>query len=916
MSRKRRRFAAAVMAAAAAISVASAEALQVDYSVIRDTGKSCPGRDSCRETRNNRFLEIDWKKRNCFCDNDCAMYGDCCIDAPSYRAEEQDARSLLFQCTNLKQYGDIYMRGRCPRDWSLPNIRKACESPEQVSDPFGTTPVTNPDTGVTYRNYYCAVCNGDARILFWQPRLECPTLTGYSKRFQNLTTDFIADRLVFDKARGQWGVELDTGGIPVFHECYIDPAAPETIVQRIRTCRGVKTIMDCPEGHPNPHTLELCRSYTAVMFAPSSAYRNVHCAICNGADLNSLICLNLSPYGRFNWQQNFNSFAFAVLFDINGDLTASVGQRCGEGELYDPFFRKCRNVVCARETDVFSDGRCVNALDVIASTTTTTTTSTTTITTTTTTATTTTTISTTQTTTTIATTTPSTTATTTEATVISSTTSLPSPPSVAPTTSASESPPTAETTTSRPRPLPSKPTTSNSPKSPSTSPSTTSTRQPQSAPILTCQKVLLEVGEFEMDAGNTTVFVPAYDKSFNSSSFEISGERILICVFEELADSVGESKFSPEMGYVTVAGLGVSIVCLVLHLVASSLAPELQNLSGKNLISLCISLLGGYSCFLANLFRTGGGRAEECISIAAAMFYFFLASFFWMLTIAFDVCRSLKIATKQLRLTSGTQWKKFFIYSVFAWLTPLLILIAALILDLMSDEVENEFKPRFGLNDLCWFGNKKALIVFFAVPFGVIMVTNVVLFFLSACMVYDTTKTGGGHGAAKITCSGHSRDNFRLYLRLAVIMGLTWITGLVAALLDAEPVWFGFVILNTLQGLFILLAFTCKRKVARSIRERLSVQDDAQSSSQQQHHPSSSVPSKYAPKRSSMTTLSSSGMVPASAAAAAAVSSAARKVPPSNNKQPVFNARGKTMYTVTRYQANGLTQNSFDGRYF
>ena len=48
-------------------------------------------------------------------------------------------------------------------------------------------------SGITYRNYYCAVCNDDSAtdLRFWQPRLECPTLTGYNSRFKNLTAEFI-----------------------------------------------------------------------------------------------------------------------------------------------------------------------------------------------------------------------------------------------------------------------------------------------------------------------------------------------------------------------------------------------------------------------------------------------------------------------------------------------------------------------------------------------------------------------------------------------------------------------------------------------------------------------------------------------------------------------------------------------------
>ena len=42
------------------------------------------------------------------------------------------------------------------------------------------------------------------------------------------------DRLRYDNGRGRWGVEVDTGGIPVFHECSVDPSVPADVMPKIR----------------------------------------------------------------------------------------------------------------------------------------------------------------------------------------------------------------------------------------------------------------------------------------------------------------------------------------------------------------------------------------------------------------------------------------------------------------------------------------------------------------------------------------------------------------------------------------------------------------------------------------------------------------------------------------------------------
>ncbi len=66
---------------------------------------------------------------------------------------------------------------------------------------------------------------------------------------------------------------MNMGGVPVFHECYFDPAVPEGLVSRVRACSGRDTVTDCPEGYEDEVTRQLCRSYTAMVFEPHAAYR-------------------------------------------------------------------------------------------------------------------------------------------------------------------------------------------------------------------------------------------------------------------------------------------------------------------------------------------------------------------------------------------------------------------------------------------------------------------------------------------------------------------------------------------------------------------------------------------------------------------------------------------------------------------
>jgi len=317
----------------------------------------------------------------------------------------------------------------------------------------------------------------------------------------------------------------------------------------------------------------------------------------------------------------------------------------------------------------------------------------------------------------------------------------------------------------------------------------------------------------------TAITVRTYNKTFAAEEFWLreSGTAVVCQPNFTVGESQSGQKFSPMMGYVTCACLGVSLVCLLVHVTVTIIAPELHNLSGKNLLSLSLALIGFYSTFMLNMFIVEIS-ALSCLILAVAMYYFILAAFSWMFIIGFDVARTVKLASTQLRLSAGAQWGKFVVFCLAGWLLPACIVAAATIIDVLDiPDIPDYIRPGFNESDsgLCWFSHKFSLIIFFFIPFAVIMFLNLVFFLMSAYFVWETTRS-----SAKITTSG-PKSNFYLYARLSTLMGLTWVTGVVAAVLDVEIVWYIFLVLNTLQGLFILVFFSCSKKVMSSVKERL-----------------------------------------------------------------------------------------------
>ncbi|XP_076332587.1 G-protein coupled receptor Mth2-like [Tachypleus tridentatus] len=319
--------------------------------------------------------------------------------------------------------------------------------------------------------------------------------------------------------------------------------------------------------------------------------------------------------------------------------------------------------------------------------------------------------------------------------------------------------------------------------------------------FLNCSKVTFRKEEFYF-VNNHTVSIPIYNKVYNDSWYRIEGEDVVVCqlYFPMLV---------PYMAYITFVGLGISILCLMLHFIILLYIPYFRNTAGRNLASLVLSLLVAFSAFLVG--EVGFISPSDCNRVAVVTYYFFLASLFWMNVLALDVFRTIRLGAKEFRVVRGKQWRRFLIYSLYGWVSPLAIVIFAVAVD-ESENFSEEFRPGFGLFSNCWFSHRSAILVFFAVPMLVTMVANVVFFLMSAYWI----KTAGS--TINALQGKTPRRNCVVYFRLAVILGLTWIVGLIASYLDIYWLKCVFVLLNSSQGLFILLSFSCTTNVSAYIR--------------------------------------------------------------------------------------------------
>lgn len=640
----------------------------------------------------------------CACDDQCSQFGDCCRDAPLASASSRP----LWQCFPVihDRRPATWVKQSCNFDWSgSDEIRNKCEDDvDSVVDPNGKVPVTSPSSGVSYRNIHCAVCNDDHDgAIRWNVSLDC----GEIYALANMSDGGIRQNIELNPEKTAWGIWFTPPGEErMFFSCDLQYKAQN--LSDLYSC--VPVVSKCQSSWSGTQLERDCLSYTSAVGTYGVTYRNPHCLACNNITGPPQMCGLYPDHGSISPR----GFSFSILMDVNqgsGNIVGKVSL-CSGAEVYDPFYKTCRNVICGDDDYVLVEQKCMRR--------------------------------------------------------------------------DGSTPPTDGRSLNE---------------------------STYSSEYLDCRKTALKPTEYVMRS-NGNLYALRYDRVFTPRNFRLvegdGGVAAIVCVVFNASNDI--SKFSSTMGYVSAVGLGVSISCLFAHLAVFALVPDVRNLSGRNLASLALSLLAAYLCFL--LGQLGNPSPEICKGLAISTYYFFLASFFWMSAMAFDVWRTLRAATRELRVSSGSQWRRFFAYCLAAWFLPSIIVGIAVFLDGRSAGIPEEFRPLFGRYG-CWFGQRKALLIFFAGPAGALMLLNITLFTSTAVMVIGSTKTS-------VKRSGSAaRRNFSLYVRLSVMMGLSWTLGLVAGYMDVEVLWYLFIIFNTLEGLFIFVAFSCTHKVGGYIRDHV-----------------------------------------------------------------------------------------------
>ncbi|KAM6953160.1 adhesion G-protein coupled receptor G2 [Aplochiton taeniatus] len=254
---------------------------------------------------------------------------------------------------------------------------------------------------------------------------------------------------------------------------------------------------------------------------------------------------------------------------------------------------------------------------------------------------------------------------------------------------------------------------------------------------------------------------------------------------------------------ISYLGCGISAIFLGISLLTYISFEKLRrDYPSKILINLTVALLGLNLLFLLDSWLSSFGSYGLCISTAATLHYFLLASFTWMGLEAVNMYFAL---VKVFNVYVPSYMLKF---CALGWGIPLVIvgLVLAIDKDAYGNSLTIEAKGESqDSQPFCWLQND----VFFYVTVGayvlLIVLLNISVFVVVLVQIRHmraNKPAGNKHG---------SLQDFRAVASLTFLLGLAWPIAFFAWGPARVPLLYIFTILNSLQGFFIFV-FHCVTK--------------------------------------------------------------------------------------------------------
>ncbi|XP_017079277.1 G-protein coupled receptor Mth-like [Drosophila eugracilis] len=258
----------------------------------------------------------------------------------------------------------------------------------------------------------------------------------------------------------------------------------------------------------------------------------------------------------------------------------------------------------------------------------------------------------------------------------------------------------------------------------------------------------------------------------------------------------------------------ISLICMAITIGVYLYVKKLHNLHGKCFISYMVSLFIGYLFLLLELWNL---LQYFCAAGGFLSYFFIMAAYFWLSVISLHFWAKLTNAKNSVyRLMPEHRFRA---YNICTWVWAASMTGVTFLANRVVQNVN--WRPMIGEQASCFFNvrNNAAMIYFY----GAMLLTiifNITMFILTATFIEKVKKDA--NNASK----NHSeKQTYVMYLRLFIVMGLSWSLEIFAFFVKDSTYWSTIFqvadCINLSQGTMIFVLFILKPTTLKLIRDQM-----------------------------------------------------------------------------------------------
>ena len=330
--------------------------------------------------------------------------------------------------------------------------------------------------------------------------------------------------------------------------------------------------------------------------------------------------------------------------------------------------------------------------------------------------------------------------------------------------------------------------------------------------LLRCPFIRLDFDELPVSTENDFLIVRKKSfilKSFSKWEYRLDAGGIFIClddyflIYNALPDAAvlrrietSVEQIGPKriLSFICVC---LSLMCLLVTIMVYGRFSELRSQPGVNNLILCVCLLCAQS-----VYQFAAGQQSHshvsCSVVGAICHLLWLAVMFSLNSCSLQMFMIFRSHTK---LLSKCDAKTTLITILYIIGSSLLIVL----INIMVSLIRSSGKDIGYSGNVCFLNSYEMHLVTFIIPSFILITANLCFFIFVVYRMREFNLISSR--------LNQERSYLKINARLSTLTGLTWMFGFLQILVRSDILEYLFIILNASQGVFIMVAFICNRRV-------------------------------------------------------------------------------------------------------